>query len=175
MKNSNQSLKNSSLKILNWLVFGFLILGFIGFIDASYLTAKYFLGSPLPCVIFTGCETVTTSVYSTILGIPVALLGTFYYAAIFLFSVLYLDIRKRWILLALSGLTLIGFAASVYFVYLQLFIIRAICLYCIISAVDSTLLLILGIAMTAYLKKQFNEQSNSENNSQDKGDAMQEL
>ena len=66
-----------------FLYFTFLPVSFLGFIDASYLTIKHFVGTPLPCSVLKVCEEVTTSQYSVIGGVPVAMLGAIYYLAIF--------------------------------------------------------------------------------------------
>lgn len=117
----------------------------IGFVDAAYLTAKHYLGAPPPCGRFGGCETVTTSEYATIAGVPIALLGAVYYLAVFLSVIAYLDTRRPGILRMTAGFTAVGFLASLWFVYLQLFVIKAICPYCMLSAFASTVLFIVGM------------------------------
>lgn len=62
----------NQFKKYKWLVLGFLILGFLGFLDATYLTVKHYLGTPINCSIFEGCEKVTTSQYATVGGVPVS-------------------------------------------------------------------------------------------------------
>ena len=123
----------------------FLIISFIGFLDSSYLTVQHYRGEPLSCAIFTGCETVAESKYAMVGPIPLALLGLLYYLAIFILTVAYFDTKKERLLLLAALFTIPGFLASVYFVYLQLFVIKAICLYCIISAVSSTILFGFGL------------------------------
>lgn len=127
-----------------WLALSFLIFSFLGFLDATYLTAQHYLGTIPPCVITTGCETVLTSEHHAILGIPVALIGSLYYLTLFLFAVFSLDIKREVIRIA-AFFTPLGFLASLYFVYLQLFVIKEICSYCIVSAVTSTILFILSL------------------------------
>lgn len=135
----------NQLKTHKWFALGFLILSFLGFLDATYLAVKHYLGTPINCSILEGCEKVATSPYATIGGTPVALLGAIYYIAMFLLIVAYFDTKRETILSFVARLTPIGFLASVWFVYLQLFVIKAICLYCIISAITSTALFILGL------------------------------
>lgn len=132
------------MKIPNWLIFTFLVVSFLGFLDATYLVAQQYLGTIPPCVITTGCETVLTSEYSVILGIPLALLGSVYYLLLFLLAIFSLDMKREIIRLA-AFLTPIGFLASLYFIYLQLFVIQEICSYCIVSAATSTILFIIGL------------------------------
>ncbi|MDO8430119.1 MAG: vitamin K epoxide reductase family protein [bacterium] len=122
---------------------------FIGFLDASYLTAAHYFNFSLPCSILSGCDLVITSEYSKILGIPVALLGAIYYSFIFFASIAYLDAGNSFIIKLVAYATILGFLASLWFVYVQLFILNALCLYCIISAITSTALFILGMRFLA--------------------------
>lgn len=123
----------------------FAVLGALGLADASYLAANHYLGTPLVCSILTGCEKVTASPYALVFGVPVALLGMIYYVFIFLGTFLYLDKEKNWIFRFLSWLTLTGFLASLWFTYLQLFVIKSLCLYCLISAAISAILFVTGV------------------------------
>jgi uncharacterized membrane protein len=122
----------------------FIIVSFLGFLDATYLTIEHYRGNIPPCTI-AGCEIVLTSGYAKIVGIPVALLGSLYYLTILILSVAYLDLKKIAIIRFASYCTIAGFAASLYFVYLMLFVIKEICQYCLISATTSTILFILGL------------------------------
>lgn len=122
-----------------------LLVSFIGFVDAAYLTVQHYLGAPPACSIFEGCEKVTTSRYATLLGLPVALLGTVYYLVIFLALVAYLDRRREIFVLCAAAITPVGLAASAWFVFLQIFVIEAICPYCMVSALASTVLFVLGV------------------------------
>ena len=116
------------------------LIAFAGLADAGYLTVTHLLQISPPCSLSGGCDVVTKSSYSEVFGIPVALLGSLYYLTVLLLSILTIDTKHtKWIRLALI-LTPFGFFASLYFVYLQLFVIDAICQYCMGSAVTSTLL-----------------------------------
>ena len=121
------------------------ILALIGFGDATFLTVENILGAKVPCSIIEGCEQVLTSKYANFYGIPIALFGSVYYLIIFLFS--YISITrsdKKYLLLA-SSLTPLGFIVSIFLVFLQLVVIKAICIYCMLSALVSSLLFILGM------------------------------
>lgn len=137
-----------------WLIWAMTGIAFLGFADASYLTIEHYFSVPLPCTIFNGCETVLTSSYSMIFSIPVALLGAFYYLAVFIFLACAIDTRKKIFSKLAISMTPLGFLASLYFVYLQMFVIKAICLYCMVSATLSTVLFVLGmIGIFQYAKK----------------------
>src|SRR3989338_6923952 len=135
------------------LVIVFIIVSFLGFLDASYLTVEHYRNALLPCIIFKGCEQVTTSAYSKVFGLPLALYGAAYYLFMLLVSVFYFDTKNKWVFNILKYLPVTGFLASAYFVYLQLFVIHALCTYCVISAITSTTLFILSFFLT-YLGSQ---------------------
>jgi len=119
------------------------LLSFIGFLDASYLTASHYGAAELICGASGGCDTVTTSSYSTVLGIPVALGGAVYYFSVLILSLLFIDTKNKKFLLPIVFLTPLAFLSSVWFVYLQLYVIEAICYYCMGSALTSTILFLL--------------------------------
>lgn len=132
----------------------FLLIAFIGFADAAYLTAKHYAGAIPPCSLVSGCETVLTSPYATIVwNIPIALVGAVYYLLLFIASMLYLDTKKIAVIKTSAYFTAIGFVTSVILVSLQIFVIHALCLYCIASAVTSTLLFVLGVVILRKLKQ----------------------
>lgn len=122
------------------MVYIFLFLSTLGFLDSTFLTTQHYSRDPLSCPLFGGCDEVTTSAYSEILGIPVALLGVLYYGLIFLASLYsYLSENKK--VLQLAGyFTIVGLLCSLYFVFLMLFVLNALCFYCLVSALSSTLL-----------------------------------
>ncbi|PIZ46416.1 hypothetical protein COY32_03380 [candidate division WWE3 bacterium CG_4_10_14_0_2_um_filter_41_14] len=141
---------------INTIVIAFLVISFIGFLDATYLTVSHYRGTELNCTILQGCEEVTNSAYSVIYGVPVALLGMGYYLVIMtlslfllemVLSMVFLETHESKILKILPYLTIFGFVASIWFVYLQIFVIGEICEYCMLSATTSTLLFILGIIL----------------------------
>lgn len=144
MTNSKTSSMKPSKIIPKWIIFALVAVSVIGLADASYLTAKHYLGSPINCSIFNGCEKVITSPYSIILGVPVALLGVSYYFSFLLFTIFYLDTKREKILEFAARFSFVGIIASFWFLFLQIFIIKALCLYCLISAASSTILFVLG-------------------------------
>lgn len=143
---------NNTKQVPTWLILSFLLFSLIGFIDAGYLTVAHYQHVSPTCSIVAGCDVVTTSKYSEIFGIPVALLGTLYYLTIFILSLIYFDIRAYWVKKWMPYVTIVGLVASAYFVTIQLFILKSICLYCLASAATSTILFILGLKLLTYKK-----------------------
>ena len=116
----------------------------VGLFDAGYLAIEHYRNIIPPCSInsiFTDCGQVLRSPYSTIIGIPLALLGFIHYSFLLLFIVraLYRKSNPIYRYLALLQSTF-GLIFSIYLVYLQLVVIHAICLYCMISAITSLLI-----------------------------------
>lgn len=118
----------------------FLAAAFIGFADAAYLTFSHYSGSTLTCVVFRGCDSVTTSAYALFFGIPIALLGAGYYLLVLVGTIFALDTKNIRLLRIITQCTIVGFGISLYLLYLQLFVIHALCQYCILSLLTSTVL-----------------------------------
>ena len=131
--------------IINFMNILFLLVSMFGMIDAGYLTRQHYLGGTLVCPIFGGCDVVTNSVYSEILGFPVAGIGLAFYMTIFSLSALAYFTENKLFLKLASYLTICGLLASIALVSLMLFIIKALCFYCVLSAISSTVLFILGM------------------------------
>lgn len=133
--------------IPKWLIWTITAVAFLGFIDATYLTVIHYKGAELNCTAWGSCNEVTTSEYSVIFGIPMALFGALYYLTVLVLSLLYIDIKKQIILKLIPILTTFGFLFSLWLVYLQLFVLYSICIYCMFSAGTSTILFILSIIL----------------------------
>jgi uncharacterized membrane protein len=115
------------------------VISLIGIAVAGYLTYTHYAGLNVVCPVSGGCETVQKSVYSKLAGIPVATLGLAGYIAI----LLSLAIRNEFGRVAGFGIALIGCLFSLYLTYREIFTIKAICPWCVSSAVMMTLLTIL--------------------------------
>jgi uncharacterized membrane protein len=113
----------------------------LGLAVAGYLTYVHYAGISPVCEIAHGCEKVQTSHWSRIAGVPVALLGLLGYAGI-LGALL---VRGEAGLTAAAGQALIGAGFSAYLTYREVFTIRAICIWCVISAVVMAVLAVLTV------------------------------
>ena len=121
----------------------------VGWLDTAFLTGIHYAVFPLPegaPIAGTGWE-VLTSEWSYILGIPTALYGAMYYLVVLALGVLWFTERVPQVERVLLPVTAVGIASSVVFVYLQLFVIEAICPFCMVSAVTTTILFLIGIAV----------------------------
>ena len=132
MKRPLQAVPNKAVVIL-------FIFAILGFSDASFLTIEHYQNRIPPCTT-AGCETVLTSTYSSMFGVPVALLGMIYYLVIALGLFAHIEGKHEPSLRAVLLLTVFGFLMSLWFVGAQAFLIHAWCLYCLGSATISTIL-----------------------------------
>ena len=110
-------------------------LALVGIVIAGYLAATKLTGGVPVCGPLRGCETVNTSSYSEILGIPVALFGLLYSGVILGAGVVWWRAGDPRALYVAYGLGLLGLLAVVYLTYLELFVIGAICVWCVGYAV----------------------------------------
>src|SRR3989344_3660577 len=103
---------NSSMQPLppvpKWVSWVIALASLIGFADATFLSVKHFQGTVPPCVLFSGCDTVTTSSYAVIAGVPVALLGVLFYLSVLILSLAYLDRGARVFLKLIRALSVPG-------------------------------------------------------------------
>ncbi len=118
-----------------------------GVLVSGYLSVKRFTGGSLACSRWAECDVVNNSVYAKIYGVPVAFIGLAGYLVIMCLAMVALQAegttQRR--LLALGFLLALGgFGFSVYLTYLEIYVIEAICMWCVISTLLITLLAIVG-------------------------------
>ena len=114
-----------------------------GLTDAVYLTVEHLTGQSVRCMVVSGCDEVLQSSYATVAaGVPVAAVGAAAYFTAFSLATLaafgYDGARRL-----LAPLVALMFLATLWFLYLQSFVIRAFCTYCLISAAVTTALALL--------------------------------
>jgi uncharacterized membrane protein len=108
----------------------------VGLTIAGYLAVTKLLGGgALFCRGGGGCEVVQQSRYATFLGAPTAAWGALVYAAIGTLALAGLTPR-RWLGAFLLAAAAVSFSG--YLTYLELFVIGAVCWYCVVSAAAAT-------------------------------------
>jgi uncharacterized membrane protein len=120
------------------------IVALVGLIDSVYLTVHHLTAEPVPCSIIEGCETVLTSPYAEIAGIPLAAFGAVAYFSAFSLALLAaFGNRLMWTLFGAQVIVMALFTA--WLIYLQAVVIGAFCQFCLLSAATSVTLLILFV------------------------------
>ncbi len=124
------------------------VLALIGALISLYLTLHHYGLTPLACPI-SGCDKVQASVYSSVLGIPVALIGLVGFLKLLGLGITGLSsdhvfgMRVQDAIIWISSL---GILAYLMLTYLELFVIHAICFWCVCSS-----LCMLGALISALL------------------------
>jgi uncharacterized membrane protein len=106
-------------------------LALVGLGISVYLTILKVAGEAPLCVVGGGCESVQTSSYSVVLGIPVAVYGVAWSSVALAASLAWWRLRDRRALLLLYAGGLGGTLIEAYLVYLELFVIHAVCSWCV--------------------------------------------
>ena len=113
------------------------LLSLLGLLDAAYLALERVTGGPIACPIGGGCETVQSSPYALLFGVPVAFIGIAGYTLLLVVALLSLQfsnlgsISLDALLLVLASIALL---AGIYFMYVQVALIGAICFWCAVAA-----------------------------------------
>jgi uncharacterized membrane protein len=135
----------------DWPRWASLILAGLGALVSAYLTWVKLANATAFCSNVGDCDAVNASVYSEVFGIPIALLGLGAYLA--MGALLALEDQaptlREWGPLVVFGLALTGTLYSAYLTYVELFVIYAVCPYCVASAVIITGILALAVARLA--------------------------
>jgi uncharacterized membrane protein len=111
------------------------ILAVVGLLVALYLAVAKLTGGAPACGPLQGCETVAASEYSEMFGIPVAVFGVGFSIVLVALSVAWWRLADNRALLGAYGLGLLGSLVVAGLTYLELFVIHAICVYCVAYAV----------------------------------------
>jgi uncharacterized membrane protein len=119
------------VKRRRWVPWFLVTAAYAGFVISLYLTFVHYRGYVSPCYVVKGCETVQTSRFSEILGVPVALLGVVYFAAIFYLGIALLSNRAVALIRAYKVVAYLGALAVIPLFLLQAIALKAFCSYCV--------------------------------------------
>lgn len=123
-------------------------LALLGLAVAFYDSYAIYNGQALWCPPpINGCNEVASSPYARIFDLPVGYFGVVYYLYMFcLAALLAFDPLSRGLRFAAIAYAALGVCFSIYFMYLQISFIHAFCIYCLVSAVTTLLLLIAALS-----------------------------
>jgi uncharacterized membrane protein len=137
-----RSLSDSRLTVLS------MALSVAGIAVSAYLSLVHYRDDLLVCAVG-GCHTVQKSPYAELYGVPVALLGLGMFVAMATLGLLR-RLRAEWagdLNLITFGLALAGTVFTVYLTYLELFVIHAVCQWCVLTALLTWALLLVEGAL----------------------------
>jgi uncharacterized membrane protein len=127
------------------------VLDIVGLLVAGYLSVVEINGGVPSCGLIKGCEEVALSEYARIGGIPVAVFGVVLSIALLGLALAWWKTDVYGLLLAHYGLSLVGVLFDGWFLYLQMFVIQAVCIWCVTYEVS--LLLRFLIALVVYIRQ----------------------
>ena len=127
------------------------LLSLLGLADALYLTVEHVTGQSVKCTIISGCSEVLSSPYAVVAGIPLAALGAAAYFTVFSLATL-AAFGYRAAGTLLTPVIAAMFFVSIWLIYLQAFVIREFCQYCLFSAAITTALLVVVVVGRFVLK-----------------------
>jgi uncharacterized membrane protein len=120
------------------------IVSLLGLADAIYLTVEHVTGQSVRCTIVAGCSEVLSSQYAVVAGVPLAAIGAAAYFSVFSLATLaafgYGVAGKL-----LTAVVIAMFFVSLWLIYLQAFVIHALCQFCLLSAAVNTALLVIAL------------------------------
>ena len=127
------------------------LLSLFGLADALYLTVEHVTGQSVRCTIISGCSEVLSSRYATVAGFPLAAMGAAAYFTVFSLATLAI-FGYRTAGTLLIPLVTAMFFVSLWLIYLQAFVIREFCQYCLFSAAI-TFCLVLVVVIGRFVLK----------------------
>lgn len=116
---------------------GLALLGLPGSAVAAYLTYAHWADRATVCGGIGECELVQTSEYSDIAGVPVALFGILYFVAMAFLALVrinritWMPGGLEWVQPVALSMALSATAFIAYLTYVELFVLEAICIWCV--------------------------------------------
>jgi uncharacterized membrane protein len=126
-----------------------IVLTLLGIFVAGYLTWSHYSGEPVYCGGSNSCELVNSSRFAFIGPIPVALIGLIGYLIILALSLIPPKEDRQWPALLIFGGALIGVLLQWYLFGIEVFVLRAICYWCVASQTIITLIFLLSFPRRA--------------------------
>jgi uncharacterized membrane protein len=130
-----------------WLVRISVALVILGLAVSIYMTVYKVTSNNAMCLGSGDCSTVNSSRYAEVNGIPVAVFGVIGYLAILV--VHYFENRNRFFkqnsTLMIFGMALTGFLFTVWLIYVEIALLKALCPFCVTSQIAMTIIFIIAV------------------------------
>jgi uncharacterized membrane protein len=130
---------STSTTAISWTYIIAAFLALVGLGDSIYLTVQHITGESLRCTIISGCSEVLSSPYAQVGSVPLAAIGAAAYFTVFSLATL-AAFAYRFVLPFLKIVVGLMFLMTLWLLYLQAFVIRHFCQYCLLSAAVTTAL-----------------------------------
>ena len=127
---------------ISWTYMIAALVSLIGLGDAIYLTIKHITGESLRCTVISGCSEVLSSPYAQVGPVPLAEIGAAAYFVVFSLAIL-AAFGYRFTIPFLRIVIALMFLTTLWLLYLQAFVIKHFCQYCLVSAAVTIILTVL--------------------------------
>jgi uncharacterized membrane protein len=131
------------------------ILSLLGLAVASFLFYEYHIAGTIVCPTGQGCDIVRLSPYSSFFGISIPLLGIIFYLTMAILAVVRTHSISSKIHTLQQLIAVFGVGFGIYLTYLEIFVIKAICFWCVISFIIS-----IGVLLSVIIARKNNENRN---------------
>ena len=118
------------------------LVSLVGLADSIYLTVEHLSGRSVRCTIISGCSEVLSSSYATIYGLPLAAIGAGAYFVVFSLAIL-AAFGHQFAGKMLVAVVSVMLLTTLWLIYLQAFVIKHFCQFCLLSALVTVVLTIL--------------------------------
>ena len=136
--------------LLNRIIF---VLSIAGILMAAYVLQGWIRHSSILCLTGGGCTTVQKSALSYPLGIPVPAIGLAGYTILSILSFLRTTSNNKNLLKGILGMAIFGICFVSWFTYTEVFLIKGVCTWCAVSAVNMYVIFALTVASIRLEKK----------------------
>ena len=130
-----------------WLYRVSVALVILGLLVSIYMTIYKITSNNAMCLGSGDCSTVNASRYSEVYGIPVAVFGVLGYAAIL--ATLFFETRNTFFkqnsTLMIFGMALTGFLFTLWLIYVEVALLKALCPFCVTSQTAMTIIFIIAV------------------------------
>lgn len=141
-----------STKLSNRIIF---ILSLLGLGVASFLFYEYQISGSIVCPSGQGCDIVRASPYSRFFGISIPLLGIVFYLTMSILAVVRTQALSSKIHNLQLLISVLGVGFGIYLTYLEIFVIKAICFWCVLSFIIS-----IAVLLSVIIARRNNENRN---------------
>lgn len=135
-----------------WLVRALYVLLTIGLAIGIYMTVFKYTGNEAMCLGSGACSSVTSSPYSVINGIDVPVIGAV--GNIALLFILFFENRNSFFkkngTILFFAVALAGFAFVLWLIYLEIFVLKALCPFCV--SAQTVMVLTFALAVTRLIR-----------------------
>jgi len=141
---------DTKLKSLNRIIF---VLSIAGLLMGLYVLQSFLRQTGIVCLSGGGCEAVRKSTLSYPFGIPVPAVGVAGYTFLMVLSFLRTMKNNKGLLWGIFGMGLFGICFVSWFTYTEIFLIKGICMWCGISAINMYVIFGLAVKSLSLTKK----------------------